>query len=345
MEFMNIFNDDAFSLASMTDAIERVPTNPGRLGQLNLFTPKPIRTAMFGIEEKEGVLSLIQTSNRGEPLAEGTVEKRKMRYFETSRIAKKDTILASELQFVRAFNTQDQVIQLQAEMASRLSGATGLIADVDYTKEYHRLGAIQGKVMDADGTSVIYDFYSEFGITEAPEIAFDLSNAAPAAGALRKLVQSAVIRPMRKKAKGARYSGIRALCSPEFFDALISHIEVRETYLNQQEAGELRTGYDGQTFNFAGIDWEEYIGDDTNSEVALGAQKVRFIPEGQGNGIFETIYSPGERFEDLGQLGRDLYSHVIPDDKRDSFVDLEVFSYPLFMCRRPDMLLKGRAGV
>lgn len=344
MEFMNIFKDDAFSLASMSSAIERVPTNPGRLGQLNLFTPNPIRTAVFGVEERKGVLRLIQTTKRGQPVAESTVEKRKMRYFETVRLAEKDTILASELQFVRAFDTIDQVKELQTEMARRMAGPTGLVADLDYTREYHRLGAIQGKVMDADGTSVIYDFYSEFGIAEAPEIAFDLSNAAPAAGALRKLVQQKVIRPMRQIAQGARYSGINALCSPEFFDALISHTEVRETYLNQQEASDLREGYDLKAFNFAGVIWEEYVGDDTNTEVALAAEKVRFVPGGAGNGIFEVAYSPGERFADIGQLGKESYAHVIPDKDRDSFVDLEIFTYPLYMCKRPDMLLKGRAG-
>ena len=345
MEMMDIFNNDAFSLASMSEAIERVPTNPGRLGQLNLFTPKPIRTTIFGIEEREGVLNLIQTSDRGEPLEKGTVQKRKMRYFETSRIAKQDTINASELAFVRAFNTEDQVKQVQAEIASRLSGATGLVADVDYTKEYHRLGAIQGKVMDADGTSVIYDFYSEFDISEAAEIAFDLSAASPTDGALRKLIQTSIIRPMRKIAKGARYSGIRALCSPEFFDALIAHPEVRDTYKGWSANADLRTGYDQEVFPFGGILWEEYIGDDTNSEVALAAEKVRFIPEGTGNSIFETVYSPGERFDDIGQLGKELYSWVIPEEKRDTKVDLEVFTYPLFMCRRPDMLFRGRAGV
>ena len=328
----------------MSEAIERVPTNPGRLGQLNLLSNKPIRTDHFGIEEREGVLNLIQTSKRGEPLEKGTVEKRKMRYFNTSRIAKQDTILASELQFVRAFNTENAVKQVQAEIAARLSGSTGLIADLDYTREYHRLGAIQGKVMDADGTSVIYDFYDEFDLVAATEIAFDLSAASPTDGVLRKLIQTSVIRPMRQIAKGARYSGIRALCSPEFFDALIAHPEVRETYKGYAANADLRTGYDKEAFQFGGITWEEYIGDDTNTEVALTAEKVRFVPEGTGNSIFQTIYSPGERFDDIGQLGKEVYSWVIPDDKRDAFVDLEVFTYPLYMCRRPDMLFSGKAG-
>lgn len=344
MEMMDIFKNDAFSLTSMSDAIDRVPTNPGRLGQLNLFTPKPIRTLTFGIEEREGSLSLIKTTKRGEPLEPATKGKRKMRYFETSRIAKQDTILASELAFVRAFNTEDQIQQVQAEVAERLSGTDGLLADLDYTREYHRLGAIQGKVMDVDGTSIIYDFYSEFGITENDEIAFDLSNASPTDGDLRKLIQQKIIRPMRQIAKGARYSGIRALCSPEFYDLFIAHPEIRDTYKGWSANADLRNGYDGEVFKFGDVLWEEYVGDDSNSEVALGAEKVRFVPEGTGNSVFQTLYSPGERFSDVGTLGKEVYSWVIPEAQRDTKVDLEVFTYPLYMCRRPDMLFKGRSG-
>ena len=339
--FMNIFKNDAFSLASMSGAIERIPTLQNHLGSLNLFTPNPIRNLIVGVEERDGKLSVIQTSKRGEPLKKRDTEKRKTRYFETSRIAKQDTILASELQFVRQFNTEDQIVELQAELARRLAGPTGLLSDVEYTWERMRLGAIQGKLLDADD-SVIYNFYDEFGISEPSEIAFDLANGSPAAGVLRKKVQASVIRPMRKKAKGARYSGIRALCGSAFFDDLIAHVEVRDTYLNQQEASELRTGYDRKPFNFAGVIWEEFIGDDEDTDISVGVDKVRFIPEGVGNGVFEVVWSPGESFADVGELGQPVYPLVVPDTKRDQYVDLEVYSYPLFMCKRPDMLLRGK---
>ncbi|RKZ79844.1 MAG: major capsid protein, partial [Gammaproteobacteria bacterium] len=94
MDFMNIFENDAFTLASMTSAIERVPTNPGTLGQLNLFNNHPIRNVSVGIEEREGTLNLIKTSKRGAPLEQGTGKKATMRYFGTTRIAKQDVILA-----------------------------------------------------------------------------------------------------------------------------------------------------------------------------------------------------------------------------------------------------------
>jgi hypothetical protein len=66
------------------------------LGALNIFTDNPIRTTALGVEERDGVLNLIQTSERGTPVnTERTTEKRKMRYFETPRITQGDTIWAT----------------------------------------------------------------------------------------------------------------------------------------------------------------------------------------------------------------------------------------------------------
>lgn len=341
MDFMNIFENDAFSLASMTSAIERVPTNPGTLGQLNLFNSHPIRNVTVGIEERAGSLSLIQSSNRGAPLEQGTGKKSTMRYFGTTRIAKGDTILASELQFIRQFDTENQIKELQSELAMRMGGADGLLADVQYTKENMRLGAIQGKFLDADG-SVIYDYFTEFGITPATEIAFALATAT--GGALRENIQNSVIRPMRRLAQGARYTGIKALCSASFFDALIKNAEVRATFEGIPEQTWLRTSYDGQSFDFGGVEWIEYVGDDANSEVKVADDKCVFIPTGVGNGVFEAVYSPAESFDDIGTLGREVYAYTTPDMKHNRFVELEVASYPLFLCKRPDLLFSGKLG-
>lgn len=341
MAFMDIFNQDAFTLGSMLEAVEKVDTKPQRLGQLGIFTPNPIRSEIVAIEERDSTLSLIQTSQRGAPLDQRDTEKRKLRHFATKRIAKGDRIMASELQFVRQFGSEQQVMELQMELARRLDGPAGLVAEVEMTWENMRLGAIQGLLTDADG-STIYNWFTEFGISQPAEIDFDLDNGSPAAGALRKKVQNSVVRPMRQKAKGARYTEIRAICGAAFWDDLIAHTEVRDTYLNQTAANELREGYDGQEFRFGGVTWEEYIGTDDNSTVAVDTDKCKIFPAGGGNTVFEMALSPGEQFSHLGQLGQPYYPLVVPDMARDQYVDLEVYSYPLFLCKRPDLLLRGK---
>ena len=65
-----------------------------------------------------------------------------------------------------------------------------------------RLAAIQGLLIDADG-STVFDWFAEFGITAATEIAFDLNHASPVDGALR-IQCNKVVRAMARASQGAR---------------------------------------------------------------------------------------------------------------------------------------------
>ena len=60
---LDIFKTDAFSLISLTDAMNTLPYMPKRLDAL--FTDKPVATLSIGIEEKDGKLSLLSTKARG----------------------------------------------------------------------------------------------------------------------------------------------------------------------------------------------------------------------------------------------------------------------------------------
>ena len=67
MPTLDIFNNDAFSLVSLTDSINDMPFVPGRVGQLGLFVERGVPTTSVMIEEKDGVLSLIEATLRGAP--------------------------------------------------------------------------------------------------------------------------------------------------------------------------------------------------------------------------------------------------------------------------------------
>lgn len=339
MPTMDIFTGDAFSMQEITDALDKVPHKPQRLGEIGIFTPKPIRTETFSIEKRDGVLSLIATSQRGDALEQRAREHRDIRDFRTTRLAKGDVIRASELQNIRAFGKESELVQVQTEILRR---NVALRSDLELTMEYHRLGAVQGIVLDADGSTVIYDWFSEWGLSAPAEIDFDLDAASPTSGVLRKLINAQVIRPMQRAAKGAWTTGTRihALCGDAFFDDLVAHKEVRETYLGYQAAADLRNEA-GRVFNFGGVTWENYQGTDDNSTVAIGTDKVRFFPVG-ARGVFEVAYSPAEFFPYVNQPGQPFYGMVLPDMKRQAYVELEVYSYPMHYCTRPEMLLRGK---
>lgn len=72
---LDIFQSDGFSLIELTHALERVPHTPQLLGQLGIFTPKPIRTVGFSVEIKDGTVSLIQSSPRGAALEQAAASR------------------------------------------------------------------------------------------------------------------------------------------------------------------------------------------------------------------------------------------------------------------------------
>src|SRR5690554_8049522 len=106
MATMDIFNSDAFSMVSLTEALNQQEFQPSFLRTRGIFTPKRVRTETVAIESKEGVLSLIQTSPRGAPPEAASKGRRSIRDFRTVRIAKSDRITASELAGIRAFGSE-----------------------------------------------------------------------------------------------------------------------------------------------------------------------------------------------------------------------------------------------
>ena len=334
---MDIFNDDAFSATSLTAAVDKVGYVPGTLDSMaGLFDPVPVRTEAIWIEERTNEAALIQTSGRGAPVGDkSNDDSRKARAFSTVRLAGSRTIRASELLGIRAFGSESELKQVQAEVMYRQGQ---IKRDFALTRENLKLGCVQGLVADADGTT-IYDWASEFGQTIPAEVDFDLDNSSPAAGALRKKC-TAAIRSMTQGLKGAPARGFMALCGDNFWDDLTAHSEVRETYLNYQAAASLRDPLAWEQFNFGGITWVNYRGTDDGSTVAVGTDTAKFFP--LGSGIFKWAMSPGESFSDVGTMGRDFYSLIVTDRDRDQWARVEMYSYPLPVCTMPQALYRGK---
>ena len=113
---------------------------------------------------------------------------------------------------------QAVVNQRMSEMATKM----------DATLEHLRIGAIKGQILDADGSAVIYDLFTEFGVTAYTEIDFDLDNASPAPGAVKKKCHD-VRRKIEDELGAAPYDHIHAICGADFFyqAQLIRELAVR----------------------------------------------------------------------------------------------------------------------
>lgn len=337
---MDIFNDTAFGLVSMTRAVEKIPSIPGYLGSLGIFgSGEGVATDAISIERKDHVLTPIKTSLRGTEPPMSSNEKSKLRNFNIPRVAASDQVFAREIANVRAFGTEGDLLTAAKLIAQK---QTKLLRRYEITMEIHRLGAIQGILLDTDG-STLYNFFTEFGISQPAEIDFDLDNATPASGALRSLIANSVVRPIARALGAAWVPGvrIRGLAGDTFFDQLCNHPEVRETYKNWLAAAELRESTAFEEFTFGGVTWVNYKGSDDNTTVAIGTGKVVFVVEGVP-GLYERFNGPGEDFETVNTLGLPIYSNLIRDEKRNQWVQPEVYSYPLHLVTRPEVILRGK---
>jgi len=339
---MDIFGSDAFSGIELTGALEKVPYVPGFLGTLNIFEARPVRTVSIAIEQRDRTLTIIPVTPRAAPPSPVAKDYGKIRDFRTVRIAQQDTLYASEIQNYRAYGDLSELAQVQDEVLARM---TTLRRNASLTLEHMRLGAVQGILYDSDGTTVLRNWFTEFGITQPAEVDFDLDNGTPASGALRIKV-NAIVRAVQRAASGTWIDGrsyVMGLCGDTFFDQLAAHTEIRSTYLNQQEASQLRgpVGMPYQSLQFGGINFVNYRGTDDGTTISVGATKCKFFPV-DAPGAFILALSPGESFEWVNTPGKEIYALQVPDRDRNQWVSLEVYSYPLPIATRPEMLQSAR---
>ena len=337
---LDIFNSNAFGIVPLTDAINKIKFVPGRIGAMGLFQESGIATTSAAIEEKDGLLSLISPSARGAPGTTLTKVRRTLRNVTIPHFEINDAVMAEEVQGVRAWGSETDVEMVMGKVAER--GAIHS-QSLEATNEYSRIGAVKGIVTYADSTTL--NLFDLFGVSQVAERDWDLDNASPAAGALRKAC-AAVIRQLAAQLDGIPFSGVYALCGDAFFDDLIAHTEVRASYLQQQEASQLRTGYiDGGaggsygSFNFGGITFENYRGA-VGATGFINTDKCHVFPVGVP-GLFRTYWAPADYIETVNTNGQRLYTKQY-EMANGKGVHLDTQMNALNLCTRPATLLQGR---
>ncbi|OPB29835.1 major capsid protein [Bartonella sp. WD12.1] len=351
---ISFFNHNAFSMVTMMKAIENYAFKPDLIGSLNLFEEVETNKTTVGIERRDNKLSLIPTSKRGAPLIEADRDSRNVRFFPTIRIAKSDTIKAEEIQDRREFGTEDQLETAMKFIAKRQKN---LIGEIELTWENMQLGAIQGIVLDADG-SVLYDWYKEWGITPPEPIDFKLNEDTTDVSYMVNQIRIKMV-----KASGNTFSTrsrIIGFCGDEFFFKLKNHKTIRETYLNTSLAqtlnstagiatpGAIELGSFG-SFDFAGATFVNYCNihdynmntkSKTKRSIGIKPDECQFVPVNVP-GVFQKTFAPGESWKVVNTVGKPLYPTLVIDRDNDAWVRAEVYSYPLFICARPEMLFKA----
>lgn len=337
MTVLNVFDGDAFGVQSLTTAINKIPHAPSYLGAQGIFRQSSMATTSAVIEEQHGRLSLIPNVARGTRNTTDRKAPRVARSFKAPHLPVIDRVMADDVQNVRTFGSEDNTDAVSDVVSQKLSS---IAQDLETTKEFHRVGAVSGIVLDADNSTVIHNFFTDFSITEQTQ-EFDFTASTPTL----KNSATAVSRAIQTALGGTIFTGVQAICSDTFFDALVDNAEVKDSYdrWNEQlwqrslQANVPNAMDQGIGFMWGGIFWHNYRG-------AVGA--VPFIPAGVarfypiGTDIFQEINAPADYVETVGTMGLPMYAKQerLPMDKG---IEIEGQANPLLICNRPRALVKG----
>ena len=340
---MDIFSDDAFSFVSLTESVNRIPFVPGQAGLAVNWDLKGVSTLSVAIELRNRKLQMLQPLPRGGPGQSFDKNRDKILDIRIPHYQVDDAVSADEVQGRRAFGSANVTVGSVLDYLNERAMETVNLR-FNPTMEYQRIGALQGIVLNWDG-SVLINLYDAFGVTQPSAISLHLSDS-PGVGNTRQ-AGAQIKRAIANALGGIPFTGVTALVGPTFFDALIKSDEARKTFLNQQEARDLRGGYAFSTFDFGDVHYEEYRGmaEDANGDVTpfIPDDGGIAFPTGVAANIYRTVFAPADYNDTVNTVGLPRYRKVYPFQNDKGMHD-EQQSNTLAFCTYPDVLIPLTIG-
>ena len=323
---MPLSNESHFGVRPMTEAIKRLPVTPTIIRSLGIFKPEYLSTTSVVVESVDGVLSLVPSVPRGTPGAPVATAARGTRQsFEMLHLPKHDIVRADDVQNVKSFGSDNKAATVAEKVNDKLAD---MKFDIEYTREHLMLGAIKGKILDADGSPLV-DIYQRFGLTRKI-ITWNLSGADSNVG---KMIDDAIT-DLSKKRGGEPVSGWYVLCSPEFMQAVAYHKTMVEIYQRFQEGKMYREGDTNVGFQHKNIEFIQY--DHVfESGLQIAAGEAEIIPKGTRQ-TFSEYFAPADMNATVNTKALAYYAsrEKLMHDKGWS---LEAQSNPLPMNKRPEL--------
>jgi len=338
-----------YTAIQLTGLVNKIPNLYGLLNELNVFPTAGSMSTLVAIPRENGLLGVLPMRERGGPASVAKRLPGDTLYFEIPHFPHMDFIDPADLQNIVQIEGSGVVAPatLQTETAKRLLAIRNKHA---ITREYIRMGALKGLIVDGEGTT-IYDLFTSFNLTKKI-IYFDLDDpAADIQAACNELFQW-----IAQHLLGEVMSHVEVIVDSTFFSKLVQHPKVEKFWVNWQAASQLAQqqrvavgGQMGRVFTFQNITFREYVG--VAPVIVNGTPtSVPFVAEGKGHArpvgtmdTFKTYDAPPHDIRFVNQPGQEIFiSPKILD--HGAGVELKTQSNPLAICRRPEVLVEVDAG-
>lgn len=329
-----------FEVQDYTQELLMIPNQWGSIGQMGIFTEESVSTNTVNFEEitKDG--ALIVDKVRGERASVGKDYTRKIRTFPIPHFPYDDAITPQDVQGKRAYGDFNAAETLGAVRARKMER---IAQNHAWTLEFARAKALTTGDVYAPSGTVSHNWYTEFGVTQK-SVDFVLGT-----GTTEVLIkQEEVIAHIQDNAgNGGVMTGIVALCSPEFFNKLITHPTVKAAYsswTNSQDPTRSRVGLGvtamHRVFEWGGITYFE-MRDTYAGQRLIPAGEVYFVP--RGTDAFRTYFGPANKFDFVNTAGERMYMFEYAGERGDK-IEIETETNFVNAVLRPQVVVKGSSS-
>ncbi|MCL2345253.1 MAG: major capsid protein [Desulfobulbus sp.] len=203
---------------------------------------------------------------------------------------------------------------------------------IEATNRYHRIGAITGKVFDADGSTVLLDTHDRFGIE--PQYV-DMALGTGGTDVAQK-IRDAMRKSEDAVAGTGVISGWLAVCGRGFYDAFVAHDKVTKAFDRWNDGQFLRDDL-RKGFTFQNVVWKEFYGK-VGAIKFIGNDDAYLVPMGVSD-LFISRFAPADYMETVNTIGLPYYAKQEPM-RFGRGVELEAQSNPLNLCTRPRAVIR-----
>ncbi|TSE33002.1 major capsid protein [Tepidimonas taiwanensis] len=321
---MNI-ND--FTVGELTAAINKIPRRWGRIGELGIFSSRPLATRDVVIEEQSSGLALLPDHEWGGEGTKAGASTRRTLSFRIKQTVHEDFLHPSDVMGIRAFGQDAGMSSVNDGIALKLQR---MRAKHDQTLEWKRFSAIKGVVTDGAGT-VLYDLYQHFGVTQA-SVDFTLGTSTTNIRAKCE----AVVNQIEDNLMGDTMTGVHVFVSPEFWGKLVTHPQVVDYIKNTPTAQQFMASAMNQ-IQVYGVVFEQYRAS-VNGQRFIAANEGHAIPVGTTD-TFATYFAPADFNETVNTVALPFYAKTWPQEGDRGYV-LHTQSNSLPLCHQPAALVK-----
>lgn len=319
--------DEAFGAGvNLTTAINDIalPNEP-RINLVTDWDEAGIDTTKGFIEREGEVISFLPTAARGGVAQPHRSGPRAGVEVSTVHIPTRGSALADEVQDMRAFGKTTS----DTPDALRVKKLTEMRKNIEQTLAGHRVGAIKGLVLDADG-SVILDMFALWGVAQqVVSFALDVSGT----NILTKVIDSE--RKSEDALGGNTPTEFVALASPSFMDGLRSHADYERRLQYAAPSAlmaDFRTGIAIGNTTF--VEMRAPAG----SPIAIEDNTAYLVPRGV-EGLLIARFAPGDYVDSVNTVGQPIYARSEPMPMGKGYT-LEAQSNPFHLVTRPRAIVK-----